>query len=183
MVRFFVGTVLLANLVVRAQESREWHDPSNHQVQFVTVEDGIRLEVLDWGGSGRPFVLLVCLGLTAHVFDGFAEKLTDAFHVYGVTRRGCGASSRPASGYTEDRLTEDDLRVFDGLKLVALVVAGHSVAGNKLSQLGIHHYERIGVLAATQQKFLFLWLKCCCNTHSQNPPVSVRHTGIRKQLL
>lgn len=128
------------------QGSDVWRDPSKHQVQFITVEDGVRLEVLDWGGSGRPIVLLAGLGFTAHVFDGFAEKLTNSYHVYGITRRGFGASDRPASGYTEQRLTEDDLRVFDSLKLVAPVVAGHSVAGNELSQLGIHHYSRIGGL-------------------------------------
>ncbi len=112
----------------------------------MTVEDGVRLEVLDWGGTGRPVVLLAGLGFTAHVFDGFAEKLTDSYHVYGITRRGYGASSRPASGYTEQRRVEDDLRVFDALGLVSPVVAGHSVAGNELSQLGIHHYERIAGL-------------------------------------
>jgi non-heme chloroperoxidase len=115
-------------------------------VQFVTVEDGVRLEVLDWGGKGRPLVLLAGLGVTAHVFEEFAEKLTDSYHVYGITRRGYGASSRPASGYTEQRRAEDDLRVFDALGLVAPVVAGHSVAGNELSQLGIHHYERMAGL-------------------------------------
>jgi pimeloyl-ACP methyl ester carboxylesterase len=95
---------------------------------------------------GRPIVLLAGLGSTAHVFDGFAEKLTDTYYVYGITRRGYGASSRPATGYSEERLTEDDLKVFDALKLVAPLVAGHSVAGNELSQLGIHHYERISGL-------------------------------------
>jgi len=60
------------------------------------------LEVLDWSVKGRPLVLLAGLGITAHVFDGFAEKLTDSYHVYGITRRGYGASSKPASGYTED---------------------------------------------------------------------------------
>jgi hypothetical protein len=88
-----------------AQESSSWHDPSRHKVQFVTVEDGVRLEVLDWGGKGRPFVLLAGLGMTAHVVDGFAEKLTDSYHVYGITRRGYGASSRPESGYTLVRTT------------------------------------------------------------------------------
>ena len=126
--------------------SSPWHDPSNHKIKFITVEDGVRLEVLDWGGSGRPVVLLAGLGMTAHVFDGFAEKLTACCHVYGITRRGYGASSRPASGYTEQRRAEDDLRVFDALRLVAPVVAGHSVAGNELSQLGIHHYKRIAGL-------------------------------------
>jgi len=115
-------------------------------VQFVTVEEGVRLEVLDWGGTGRPVVLLAGLGFTAHVFDGFAEKLTESYHVYGITRRGYGASSQSASGYTGLRRTEDDLRVFDALKLVAPVIVGHSVAGDELSQVGIHHYERIGGL-------------------------------------
>jgi pimeloyl-ACP methyl ester carboxylesterase len=129
-----------------AQMSGTWQDPSSHRVQFVTVEEGIKLEVLDWSGKGRPLVLLAGLGNTAHVFDGFAEKLTDSYHVYGITRRGYGASSKPASGYTEERLADDDLRVFDSLGLVKPIVAGHSVAGNELSQLGIHHYDRIGGL-------------------------------------
>jgi len=129
-----------------AQESAPWHDLSKHEVQFVTVEEGVRLEVLDWGGSGRPVVLLAGLGFTAHVFDGFAEKLTDSYHVYGITRRGYGASSQSASGYTGQRRTEDDLQVFDALKLVAPVIVGHSVAGDELSQLGIHRHERIGAL-------------------------------------
>jgi non-heme chloroperoxidase len=144
-----VATVLLLGSLGRflfAQEHVPWRDPSRHAVQFVTVDDNVRLEVLDWGGSGRSIVLLAGLGQTAHVFDGFAEKLADSYHVYGITRRGYGASSQPASGYTEERLTEDDLRVFDSLKLVAPVVAGHSVAGNELSQLGIYHYGRIGGL-------------------------------------
>src|ERR1035441_6074010 len=129
-----------------AQDSASWHDPSQHKAQFVTVEEGVRLEVLDWGGTGRAVVLLAGRGLQAHVFDGFAEKLTDSYHVYGITRRGFGASSRPPLDYKEERLTEDDLQVFAALKLVAPIVVGHSVAGNELSQLGIHHSGRIGGL-------------------------------------
>jgi pimeloyl-ACP methyl ester carboxylesterase len=146
----FLIRVLVLGLAVsastRAQEASPWHDPSNHKVQFITVEDGVRLEVLDWGGKGRAVVLLAGLGMTAHVFDGFAEKLTNSCHVYGITRRGYGASSRPASGYTEQRRAEDDVRVFDALGLVAPVVAGHSVAGNELSQLGILYSERVAGL-------------------------------------
>ncbi len=142
--RLFV--LVLAVSASRAQEPSSWHDPSRHKVQFVTVGDGVQLEVLDWGGTGRPVVLLAGLGFTAHVFDGFAEKLTDSYHVYGITRRGYGASSQPAAGYTEQRLAEDDLRVFDALKLVAPVVVGHSIAGDELSELGIHHFDRIGGL-------------------------------------
>jgi non-heme chloroperoxidase len=138
--------ILAITVTASTQDSVHWHDPSQHKVQLVTVAEGVRLEVLDWGGTGRPVVLLAGRGFTAHVFDGFAEKLADSYHVYGITRRGFGASSRPPSDYKEERLTEDDLQVFDALKLVAPVVVGHSVAGNELSQLGIHHSERIGGL-------------------------------------
>jgi non-heme chloroperoxidase len=107
--------LLVLGLVITAtgcaQESTPWHGPSKHTVQFVSVEEGVQLEVLDWGGTGRPVVLLAGRGSTAHVFDGFAEKLTDSNHVYGITRRGFGASSKPTSGYSEQRRTEDDLKV------------------------------------------------------------------------
>ncbi len=142
----FLAFVYLIGQVACAKVPDRWEDPSKHRVQFISVDDGVRLEVLDRGGSGKPVVLLAGLGFTAHVFDGFAEKLARSYHVYGITRRGYGASSRPASGYSAERLTEDDLRVFDALKLTAPVVVGHSIAGNELSELGIHHYDRIGGL-------------------------------------
>jgi hypothetical protein len=71
-------TLPLLIVPVLAQDSARWHDPSKHSVRFVTVEEGVQLEVLDWGGTGRPVVLLAGRGFTAHVFDGFAEKLTDS---------------------------------------------------------------------------------------------------------
>lgn len=131
---------------VSAQTSGHWQDPSHHRVIFVPVGEGISLEVLDWGGSGQPVVLLAGLGSTAHVFDDFAPKLATRCHVYGITRRGYGASSRPLSGYDEEQLANDDLRVFVALKLKTPVVAGHSVAGNELSQLGIHFPDRVAGL-------------------------------------
>src|SRR4029077_8672694 len=33
-------------------------DTSGHKVSFVTVEPGVQLEVLDWGGTGQTLVLL-----------------------------------------------------------------------------------------------------------------------------
>jgi non-heme chloroperoxidase len=71
----------------RATKETAWLDPSPHRIQFIAVEKNIKLEVLDWGGPGRPFVLLAGLGSTAHIFDKFAPKLSSAYHVYGITRR------------------------------------------------------------------------------------------------
>jgi non-heme chloroperoxidase len=128
------------------EQRSTWHDPSRHRVQFVTVEDDVRLEVLEWGGTGRVVVLLAGLGNTAHIFDGFADKLSDRYHVYGITRRGFGASSHPNDGYDEQRLAEDILSVLDSLKIAAPVLVGHSIAGNELTAIGSQHSERIAGL-------------------------------------
>ncbi len=128
------------------QASAPWHDPSPHKVQFVTVEEGVRLEVLDWGGSGRNVVLLAGSGNTAHVFDDFAPKLSQYGHVYGITRRGFGASTHPDSGYGQQRLADDVLQVLDVLKIVAPVLAGHSMSGEELTTLGDEHSDRLAGL-------------------------------------
>jgi non-heme chloroperoxidase len=138
---------MLVSLMVPAscQQSAPWHDPSPHRVQFVTVERGVQLEVLDWGGTGLPAVLLAGYD-TAHMFDDFAVKLSGFCHVYGITRRGFGASSRPDKGYTAQRSADDVLQVLDKLKIVKPVLAGHSLAGEDLDILGAKHSERISGL-------------------------------------
>jgi pimeloyl-ACP methyl ester carboxylesterase len=117
-----------------------------HTVLFVPVDKDVRLEVLDWGGSGTPLVLLSGLGDTAHVYDKFAPKLTGNHHVYGITRRGFGASSAPSSGYSADRLGDDVLAVIEALKLDRPVLIGHSIAGEELSSVGSRHPEKIAGL-------------------------------------
>ena len=111
-----LGLALLVTQAVVAQPAPQsaspWRDPSPHQVRWITVDSSVRLEVLDWGGSGRPVVLLGCY-LTAHEYDEFAPKLTNQFHVYGITRRGIGASDKPTTGYTVQRSANDVLEVLD----------------------------------------------------------------------
>jgi pimeloyl-ACP methyl ester carboxylesterase len=121
-------------------------DESTHAVKFVIVQENVRLEVLDWGGSGFSVVLLAGYGDTAHIFDSFAPKLANICHVYGITRRGFAASDAPASGYSVDRLAADVVAVLDSLKLNRPVLAGHSVAGDELTTLACRHSERIGGL-------------------------------------
>jgi Alpha/beta hydrolase family len=111
------------------QSASSWRDTSPHDVRFVAVDKDVRLEVLDWGGSGRPLVLLAGGGNTAHIFDQFAPKLTAKNRVYGITRRGFGASDFSVTGSAVDRLRDDVLAVIDALKLNRPVLVGHSIAG------------------------------------------------------
>jgi non-heme chloroperoxidase len=129
------GTALLICFVMplHAQSAPAWKDPSPHTTRFITVDDNVRLEVLDWGGSGRAVVLLAGGGDTAHVFDDFAPKLTAHNHVYGITRRGFGASGYKEETDVGERLGKDILDVLDALKLDKPILVGHSVAGAELS--------------------------------------------------
>jgi pimeloyl-ACP methyl ester carboxylesterase len=129
-----------------SQQPGSWRDPSPHTIQFVTVGKKVRLEVLDWGGSGRPVVLLAGGGNTAHVFDEFAPKLTANYHVYGITRRGFGASGFSASDNPVDRLRDDVLAVLGALKLERPVLVGHSIAGAELSAVASSHSDRVAGL-------------------------------------
>jgi non-heme chloroperoxidase len=132
-----VGLVLLLALQSAA---------SPHTSKFVTVDKDVRLEVLDWGGSGRPVVLLAGGGDTAHVFDDFAPKLIGDYHVFGITRRGFGASGFAAPENIADRLGDDVFAVLEVLNLNRVVLAGHSIAGNELSSMATRHPDRVAGL-------------------------------------
>ena len=143
----FVGTFLAATMfmgaVGTANADLSRFDTSGHKVSFVTVEPGVQLEVLDWGGTGETMVLLAGLGNTAHVFDDFAHQFTDRFHVMGITRRGFGRSSQPAGGYDIATRARDDIKVLDSLNIRAAVLVGHSIAGTELSKIGADYPDRV----------------------------------------
>ncbi len=146
---FYIAVFLFISVFAfstSAQNTSDWKDPSPHRIQFITVEKDVQLEVLDWGGSGRPVVLLAGLGYTAHVYDDFAQKLTKDYHVIGITRRGFGASSKPDSGYEADRLGDDVVAVLDSMKLDHPVLVGHSIAGEELSSVATRFPNRVSGL-------------------------------------
>lgn len=125
--------------------AQNWSDPSPHQVRLVPVEAGVQLEVLDWGGSGPPLVLLAGY-LSAHAYDELAPQLTATHHVYGISRRGYGASSRPDSGHSAARSADDVLSVLDTLNLRSVILAGHSWGGQDLSTIGARRAPRVAAL-------------------------------------
>ena len=137
---------MAACAAARLGSASAWRDPSPHAVSFVGVEQGIALEVLDWGGTGAPLVLLAGLGNTAHVFDEFALHFNGRFHVYGVTRRGYGASGRPSSGYEIGTLAHDILAVCDAFHFDRVILAGHSLAGDELTAFASRYPGRARAL-------------------------------------
>jgi pimeloyl-ACP methyl ester carboxylesterase len=154
----------------RATEATAWPtDSTPHKIQFVPVEADVKLEVLDWGGTGRPLVLLSGLGNDAHVYDKFALKLTPNYHVYGITRRGFVASSAPPPtvvNYNADRLGDDVLAVISALNLNRPIVVGHSIAGEELSSIGSRHPEKVAGLIYLDAAFPYAYYN-----HANTDPI------------
>jgi non-heme chloroperoxidase len=144
-----IGTGAAIILFLLAPMCHAQLEPIRYRVQLVSVARDVKLEVVDWGGTGRALVLVPGLGDTAHVFDHFALKLTPSYHVYGITPRGFGASSTPPPeprNYCSSRLGEDVVAIIDSLKLDRPVLAGHSIAGEVLSEIGTHHSDKVSAL-------------------------------------
>jgi hypothetical protein len=125
-----------------AQNSPTSQDETALKTQFVDVQPDVKLEVLDWGGTGRNLVLLAGGGNTAHVFDSLGPKLATHYHVIGITRRGFGQSSAPQTGYDPRRLGDDVVAVLDALHIADPVLVGHSIAGEELSAISTYHPGR-----------------------------------------
>ena len=131
----------------RPTGSAEWVDSAKHSVRFISVGGGVSLEVLDFGGSGRPIVLLTGAGNNAHVFDEFGPLLSQHYRVYAVTRRGFAPSTIVVEGFRADSLANDILVVLDSLALRRPVLVGHSIAGQELSAIGGRNANRVAGLA------------------------------------
>lgn len=136
----------ICQLLAQSGSPPAWTDPSPHQTRTIAVAPDVRLEVLDWGGSGPAMFFLAGIGGTPHAFDDFAPQFRDRFRVYGVTRRGFGASSQAADGYDAATRARDVITVLDSLGVERAILVGHSFAGDELSKIGAHHPRRVRAL-------------------------------------
>lgn len=118
--------------------------PLNPLSGFVTVAPGVRLQYLDFGGTGEPLLLLAGLNNTANVYRSFAPLLTGNFRVRAVTRRGYGASSQPTGGYDPRTLARDILALLDSWGVSRVHLVGHSIAGQEMNRFAADYPSRVG---------------------------------------
>jgi hypothetical protein len=71
---------------------------ADSSVRLIAVAPDVRLEVLDWGGTGPAMVFLAGMGGEPDSYRAFASRFRDGYHLYGINRRGEGGSDTPMSG-------------------------------------------------------------------------------------
>jgi pimeloyl-ACP methyl ester carboxylesterase len=158
-----------------------WRDVSPHQSTIVDA-NGQRLHVLDWGGRGPAMVFLPGMGHTAHVFDDFAPRFRDRYHVLALTLRGHGSSSAPSHPYTVDSLAADVHEALLALHLHDVVLAGHSLGGhvaNRVAALYPNAVSRVVYLDAAKDSTGLAALRAAAPSVRPEPGTLVRGEDAR----
>jgi pimeloyl-ACP methyl ester carboxylesterase len=112
-----------------------------HDTKFVFV-NGVRLQYLDWRGTGDGLVFLHGIGDSPHAFDDLAVAFVDRFRVIAYARRGHGRSD-VRGPYDNDTLVADLRGLLDELGVQRAVLVGWSLGGNEITEFAARHPERV----------------------------------------
>ena len=87
---------------------------------------GLPFHYRDWGGHGRPVLLLHGLASTCHIWDLVAPLLAADFRVVALDQRGHGQSAQVADGYDFATVSGDAAAFIKSLGWERPVIVGHS---------------------------------------------------------
>ena len=100
---------------------------------------GLRTHVRNWGGDGRPVVLLHGLASTCRIWDFVAPILARDFAVIAVDQRGHGDSGKPEDGYDFASVGRDVAALLEGRGIRRPVLVGHSWGADVALELAVAH--------------------------------------------
>ena len=119
-------------------------DTATPRSHFV-VRDALKLHHLDWGTEGRhPIVLVHGSRLHAHVWNDFARRFSDRFHVIAVDQRGHGDSAWGAEqDYQLEALYRDLRAHVEARGLTRYTLIGHSLGGRVSMLYASRHQDEL----------------------------------------
>ena len=119
-------------------------------IQSVDLGNDVTLEYAEQGDPGG--IPVICLhGVTDSYrsFDPVLPFLPKSFHVFAVSQRGHGHSSRPLTAYRYADFADDVHRFMTALKLPSAIIVGHSMGSAVAQRFAIDHPARtLGVVLA-----------------------------------
>jgi pimeloyl-ACP methyl ester carboxylesterase len=115
---------------------------SSSALQGFVAVNGVRLQYLDWGGSGPTLILIPGLGDNPYVFDDLAPAFSSHLRVIAYARRGSGDSDTQGP-YDRKTLTEDLRGLMDALGIKKAILAGYSAGGDEVTQMAADYPDRV----------------------------------------
>lgn len=117
--------------------------PAAPQDCYTTV-NGLKLHYVDWGGQGKPpMILLHGIARAAHFFDHIAPQFAQQYRVIAVDMRGHGESAwHPDGAYLVEDYTNDIEALIEQLGLRNLTLWGASTGGRVAQMIAGRHPDR-----------------------------------------
>ena len=108
----------------------------------------LKLHYQEWGSPSAPtIVMLHGFGVSGHMFDEFAERMQDRFHLIAFDQRGHGDSDWSEEGdYTRDAFVADLEGATEDLGFDRFILIGHSMGGLNSVAYTLRHPERVRAL-------------------------------------
>ncbi len=112
------------------------------------VVGGLKLHYQEWGNPSSPaIVMLHGFGVSGHMFDEFAERMQDRFHLIALDQRGHGDSDWSEEGdYSRDAFVADLEGFRQELGLDGFILIGHSMGGLNSVAYTVTHPRHVRAL-------------------------------------
>ena len=108
--------------------------------------NGLPFHYRDWGGAGRPLLLLHGLASTCRIWDLAAPRLAAEFRVAALDQRGHGLSAPVDEGYDFASVSGDAAAFIAALGWARPIIAGHSWGADVALELAVAQPEMVGGL-------------------------------------
>lgn len=97
----------------------------------------LRFHYRNWGGTGRPMVLLHGLASNARIWDFVAPTLAQHFRVFALDQRSHGLTDLAEAGFDFPTILRDLHAFVDALNLERPILVGHSWGANTVLQYAV----------------------------------------------
>lgn len=166
--------------------------------------NGIRLQYMDFGGTGLPLVFVQDIHNYFQDEDPYYRDLWSAFYaqfvgehrVLATVRRGYGESDAPEWGYDVASQAEDVLALMDALGIRRAVLVGRAPATQDMTWIAEHHPERLAGLVymgnpvvfnppphSDARRFNELYNLASCDLQERAAPLLTPRTSWRPHFL
>ena len=113
----------------------------------------LNMHYLDWGGFGKPVVVLHGAASSCHWYDLVIPHISDSLRVIALDQRAHGKTDQPSTGYDWHTLAGDVVGAMDQLGIEKAAVVGHSWGVNTALSVASMHPDRVTALAMVDGGF------------------------------